>query len=867
MISATNFRKRMTKGFALLMLFLLQTVASSAEVKISMEDFTISNGEYKQVALLLDNDKTATALEVHIDLPAGLYYQGGLSKTDRVKGRGADVQASTTTGQLVILVTDATIEPGTGEVVTFWVRNYNLAEGDHEIALSEIVVSDANAEQLNADDTYTAKVSVLGLSDCSFSGPEELSVVVGQEYQVDIALSNEGVYNLSAFQGKLTLPEGLEIVPGEDGKFIYTDRLPSPLEFKFQEYDGYTSFVLSSSREVYIQGIGGVIFSFKVKANPSLAENSEIKLSELRIAASTGQSALLEDVVIKVLNTTIAAEAAALEAANEKLSEVKAAAEELKVSDEAKAYDNETVKVAVANAEEAIAKVAPAIAAVEAVIAEGKLTTDNKEALEAAIAAADQAIADAQTAIAAAELAYADQKAADEEAYKKTLPGKIDELLDEIESGKATFTLDHDYIVKSPITIPEGKQLVVKGDGYKMVLDEGAQFQINGGIIIQNVDIDASAVNHPLIKLTASGTSAAGARSLGGGSVTDAAVAQEIPFVKVEGVTLNDLKAPLFYSEVKGYKINDFVINNCIIEVAADITVIDFTKGSAALNIEVSNSTIYATAPTTKSMYSSQGGEKADAYGATAENPQMFRFLNSTIYNFAKSKNFFSHRQSNQKWLGYEVKNSIFVDCGKSGQVIKGMNGGQSGKNPTWIIEKNTFNFDGADTSAAEDTADEDEPVKDNVVGVVEFADAANGDFTIGASTMQAREKTGDPRWLVEFVAPEVDKTALNTEIATAIELLGASATDEDPGKALKDAIDAAQTVADADGVFQEEVDAALAALKAAEEAFQTATGIANLKVDRRNKTTEVYNLSGQKVNTNYKGIVLMNGRKIIVKE
>jgi len=173
---------------------------------------------------------------------------------------------------------------------------------------------------------------------------------------------------------------------------------------------------------------------------------------------------------------------------------------------------------------------------------------------------------------------------------------------------------------------------------------------------------------------------------------------------------------------VKGYKINDFVINNCIIEVAADITVIDFTKGSAALNIEVSNSTIYATAPTTKSMYSSQGGEKADAYGATAENPQMFRFLNSTIYNFAKSKNFFSHRQSNQKWLGYEVKNSIFVGCGKSCQVIKGMNGGQSGKNPTWIIEKNTFNFDGADTSAAEDTADEDEPVKDNVVGVVEFA-------------------------------------------------------------------------------------------------------------------------------------------------
>ena len=43
-------------------------------------------------------------------------------------------------------------------------------------------------------------------------------------------------------------------------------------------------------------------------------------------------------------------EAAAVKAANEKLAQEKTAAEALKVSDEAKAYDNETVKAAVATA-------------------------------------------------------------------------------------------------------------------------------------------------------------------------------------------------------------------------------------------------------------------------------------------------------------------------------------------------------------------------------------------------------------------------------------------------------------------------------------------------------------------------------------
>ena len=108
------------------------------------------------------------------------------------------------------------------------------------------------------------------------------------------------------------------------------------------------------------------------------------------------------------------AEAAAVVAANTKVTELKAAAADLAVSAEAKAYEADNVKTAVTAAETAIAAINPAIAAVEAKIAEGKVSTDNKEALATVIAAAEKAIADAKTAIAAAEKAYADQKAADE---------------------------------------------------------------------------------------------------------------------------------------------------------------------------------------------------------------------------------------------------------------------------------------------------------------------------------------------------------------------------------------------------------------------------------------------------------------------
>ena len=111
-----------------------------------------------------------------------------------------------------------------------------------------------------------------------------------------------------------------------------------------------------------------------------------------------------------------------------------------------------------------------------------------------------------------------------------------------------------------------------------------------------------------------------------------------------------------------------------------------------------------------------------------------------------------------------------------------------------------------------------------------------------------------------------VAKEALDKEIAAATDLLGESATDADPGKALNDAITAAKAVSAKADATVDELKAATEALKAAEEAFNTATGIESVKVDDLTKDGAVYNLNGVRVTNPTKGLYIKNGKKYMVK-
>ncbi|MBR5729610.1 MAG: DUF5123 domain-containing protein [Prevotella sp.] len=336
-------------------------------------------------------------------------------------------------------------------------------------------------------------------------------------------------------------------------------------------------------------------------------------------------------------------------------------------------------------------------------------------------------------------------------------------------------------------------------------LSKGTSYTISstisgpGNIIINGngATIDASGLSDPVITLN------------GGTTFAPKADGTESDHVLVENVTIKDVtitgqKGALLRDAQKSL-VETVTIENSVIEMpAAGKNVLDFNSKGYAGKVIVKNSTIWSAGKNT-GFFAQYGSRPKNVNGDLL---QEFDFENSTIVNIANGKNFNDLKQNGTAQNVYTIKNNIFSDCGKAGQVVVGFNKGQNSATPVWDVDGNTFLLDGADNSAAEISKagqkNGEDIVKNCLTGDPEFADAANGDFTVGAATDQAEFKTGDPRWLVPFDGGEADPTALLSEIDEATKLLKYSMNyydennDESPnteGKALVDAIRNAQSL------------------------------------------------------------------------
>ena len=734
----------------------------------------------------------------------------------------------------------------------------------------------------------------------------DFSIAAGDE--VDIAINfDTDATDIRGIEGTITLPAGLT---AGDNATKADDTRAAGLLNNYKRSNGLFKLRGMMSSNV-ITGTTGAVAYLKVKADASLAATSIIKLSSFKIEHSDGtkEDATTANATVTCTSATPSVNTLVADPAeiglfaggeaeftvslnNEEAITGLQATLELPTGVTATVTKSDRLTGAIwqYNATTGAIKYwgASALAGNEGAIFTVKLTADDTFTTPAKVTLSDVKLTNSKSQSITVDPIIINIVDAD------PFAALVNKAISEAAGDVVTVTLDKDYAVKSSIEVPAGKSLVLNGADFTL---------------------DASGLSGNLIQMPATAPA--------DWTKSD---------ITISNLTVKGLKKALFYSAVKKYY-GDFTVDKCVVEIAGNVTVFDYTKGSTAVNFTVTNSTFYAPTATSKAFYSSQGGEKTTEYSADAI--QTFTFKNNTMYNLTKGANFFTHRQNNQKWMSYDVENNIFVNCGKSGQVIKGMNGGPGGKNPTWKIENNAFNHDGADTSASEDTGDSEEPVNNSIAEVVTFADAANGDFTVGESSIVAREKAGDPRWLVDFVAPTVNtngllleinkatkvvddanaeeapealkalkdelekaeeifanpvgkvqseidaetaalkaareaypkavaKEALDKEIAAANDLLGESATDADPGKALNDAITAAKAVsANADATV-DELNAATEALKAAEEAF--ATGIVTIKADELTKDGAVYNVNGVRVLNPTKGLYIKNGKKIMVK-
>jgi hypothetical protein len=278
------------------------------------------------------------------------------------------------------------------------------------------------------------------------------------------------------------------------------------------------------------------------------------------------------------------------------------------------------------------------------------------------------------------------------------------------------------------IDVTGKKVAIIGGTNTTMAVKKG--FQIDNDFAISNVKIDFSEQ---------------GSYFVGFKNATEKVV--KIGDVTFENIEAKNMKQPLFNSKKSNYLIENISIINSVVEMGSNKQVLDFSSGSSAYNVNFENSTIYSTVLHKTATYKSQGGQKL--IDLDSEGIQTFNLTKSTFYNLSCCgmtntdwTNFFSHRQNSQKWLKFVVKENIFVNCGKSKQVIQGLNGGGTSTNPKFDVDSNVFNYNGADESGTEVSPNSEQPNKNNIAALIVFKDAANGDFT------QSNVKVGDPRWI-----------------------------------------------------------------------------------------------------------------------
>ena len=207
--------------------------------------------------------------------------------------------------------------------------------------------------------------------------------------------------------------------------------------------------------------------------------------------------------------------------------------------------------------------------------------------------------------------------------------------------------------------------VTLKADGSYTI---GSSLTAQGNVIINGngATIDASGLSDPVITLS------------GGTTFAPKADGTESDHVLVENVTVKDVtitgqKGALLRDAQKSL-VETVTIENSVIEMpAAGKNVLDFNSKGYAGKVIVKNSTIWSAGKNT-GFFAQYGSRPKNVNGDLL---QEYDFENSTIVNIANGKNFNDLKQNGTAQNVYTIKNNIFSDCGKAGQVVVGFNKGQ----------------------------------------------------------------------------------------------------------------------------------------------------------------------------------------------
>lgn len=524
-----KFRQLLTRCTAVPVAFVGLALNAFADNKVTIEDFSIKLNEEKTVAIYLENTDPIAALQMDIVLPEGLtYVDNSLVRNEERLDRDTHslMMNGLSNRKFRVLIVPSSmdnIEGNSGAIAYFTVKADAFNEED-KILFENIVGSrlpdgstDTKVEVTSDETTVTPYAGFVEM------GAEALEIKTdGTSKKVDVQLTNHiTVRNMEAV---ITLPAGLSFELNEKDKprFDYGTRLPQNATISSNVMtDGSMKVVIAGVTNQSFEGNEGTVFSFYVKADENLAQNSEIIISDVLVTDGDANAYVIDEPAKQaVVNAYIAYYEPAMKVVDELKSRFDAAVE--KINTEAP-----TVKDSVL-VTDSIAKVGAQVENLRKAVEQAyqdETLAENSETVLAPVANIDQAIEEmvgyalaleqglvnneaayqrltAEIATAQAELDAATEKINKECAavavqFAETLAGikaQIDALTADVkaqyEAGKLTAESTVDLTAVKEATMKVVADAAAAQAAYEA--NEAAYVRLNGEIAAAQAEFDAS---------------------------------------------------------------------------------------------------------------------------------------------------------------------------------------------------------------------------------------------------------------------------------------------------------------------------------------------------------------------------------------
>ena len=528
-----KFRQLLTRCTAVPVAFVGLALNAFADNKVTIEDFSIKLNEEKTVAIYLENTDAIAALQMDIVLPKELSYVSNsiVRNEERLDRDTHSLMMQYVDGDndvniyrlLIVPSSMDNIEGNSGAIAYFTVKADAFNEVD-KIRFENIVGSrlpDGSADtkvEVTGDET-----TVSPYAGFVQMGAEALEIKTdGTSKKVDVQLTNHiTVRNMEAV---ITLPVGLSFEMNEKGKpkFDYGTRLPQNATISSNVMtDGSMKVVIAGVTDQSFEGNEGTVFSFYVKADENLAQNSEIIISDVLVTDDEANAYVIDEPAKQaVVNAYVAYYEPAMKVVDELKSRFDAAVEKINTEaptvkdsvlvtdsiakvgaqvenlrkaveqayqDETLAENSETVLAPVANIDQAIEEMVGYALALE----QGLVNN------EAAYQRLTAEIAAAQTELDAATEKINTECAAVAAQFTETLAGikaQIDALTADVkaqyEAGKLTAESTVDLTAVKDATTKVVADAAAAQAAYEA--NEAAYVRLNGEIATAQTELDAA---------------------------------------------------------------------------------------------------------------------------------------------------------------------------------------------------------------------------------------------------------------------------------------------------------------------------------------------------------------------------------------